>query len=355
MGRNKKRKNEETEGGRNDLNRASWSREALHSFCDLCIRHIVWTKGKNGALISPRLPWKVIVAEFQKKTNLAYDKHKLKHKWDWMRIKWNLWKALKGEDTGLCWDPVKGTINASEDWWNKKIQENMYFKSFRVEGIEPELEYKMKQLFGASVALGVDGNPIMDFNQYVPSEMENVCIPSPHQNLNVSNAPHDFDDEKSENSAFNVKLQEVSNDCSPILSPIPLRSTAAVGEQGSERVFENEKGASESNKISGSEIATVEVIEKLDSLVKVANKRIKDMELINCESRKHAISSYSVDDSIAKLVSLPGLTPGSHEFCFACTLIEDPQKRTILHGIPDDNSRLQWIKFLYEEYKNRQT
>ena len=57
-------------------------------------------------------------------------------------------------------------------------------------------------------------------------------------------------------------------------------------------------------------------------------------------------SFYTLVDSLAKLVSMQGLILGNPKFFFACTLIEDPQKRIILNGMPD-NSRLQWKKFLY--------
>ena len=73
------------------------------------------------------------------------------------------------------------------------------------------------------------------------------------------------------------------------------------------------------------------------------------MELMNLEACTLDNSSYTLVDSLAKLVSLPGLIPSSLKFCFACTLIEDHQKRIILNGMPNDNSRLHWIKFLYSK------
>ena len=73
----------------------------------------------------------------------------------------------------------------------------MHFKAFQGEGIEPELEYKMEQLFGFSVTQGV-----LKFTP-VQREKETVYIPSPPLGLNVCNAPYDYDDEMSENSVFN--------------------------------------------------------------------------------------------------------------------------------------------------------
>ena len=89
-------------------------------------------------------------------------------------------------------------------------------------------------------------------------------------------------------------------------------------------------------------------MEKLDAMVKVVTERnIKDIELMNLEAHTLDDSSYTLADSLAKLVFMPCSILGSLEFYFSYTLIEDPQKRIIINGMPNDNSRLQWIKFLY--------
>ena len=92
------------------------------------------------------------------------------------------------------------------------------------------------------------------------------------------------------------------------------------------------------------------LMKKLDAMVKVVTERnIMDMELMNLEARTLDDSSYTLADSMEKLVFMLGLIPGNPKFYFDCTLIEDSQKRIILNGMSDDNSRLQWIKFLYEK------
>ncbi|KAL2945210.1 L10-interacting MYB domain-containing protein [Bienertia sinuspersici] len=358
MASNKKRISGESETGGKDLSRAKWSKETLHLFCDLCIQYAEKSKEKNGTAASQRMAWKVLEVEFQKMTNLAYGRNQLKNKWDWMKSRWSLWKALKGNETGLTWDNEKGTISASEEWWKKKIEENMHFRAFRDEGIEPELESKMEQLFGASISSGVD--LVMDSSQ---REKETVPVPCSPPMLNVGDAPFDCDDELSENSACNhsqanIEWQELWNDQSPIPSPTPLNFTEyGVRGRRSKRLSDND-ALSESNKRScrscfARRVGVKMLEEKIDALVKVVTERnIKKMELTNLEERKLDDSSQTVADSMARLVSIPGLIHGSPEFCFACTLIEDPQKRTILHGIPDDHSRLQWIKFLYEKHRN---
>lgn len=110
------------------------------------------------------MEWKIIAIQFQKKTGLPYDKSKLKHKWDWMKSRWRRWKALKWKEAGLGWDHEKGIISASEECWENKIKENIHFRAFQDEGIEPELEDKMKQLFGVSVAHRI--------HKFTPAEQE---------------------------------------------------------------------------------------------------------------------------------------------------------------------------------------
>ncbi|KAL2892391.1 L10-interacting MYB domain-containing protein [Bienertia sinuspersici] len=192
MAPKKKMPNEDNDCGGRDGSRAMWSKENLYLFCDLCIEFAERSKGKRGSTISQRMPWKVLEVEFQKRTNLASDKNKLKNKWDWMRSRWSLWKALKGKETGLGWDHEKGIISASEEWWQMKIEENTQFRSFQEEGIEPELEYKMEQLFGVSVAQGA--------LRLTPGqrEKESMYIPTP-----LENAPYDYDDDMSENDILN--------------------------------------------------------------------------------------------------------------------------------------------------------
>uniref|UniRef100_A0A803MZC3 Transposase n=1 Tax=Chenopodium quinoa TaxID=63459 RepID=A0A803MZC3_CHEQI len=254
MAPNNKRDNDETKGG---VNRANWSKETLHVFCDLCIKFAERSKGKRGSTTSQRIPWK---------------------------------KALKGKETGLGWDHEKGTISASEEWWKNKIEENAHYKAFQDEGIDPDLDLKMDQLFGVSVAQGV--------HRFTPVqiEKEDVYIPSP-PSVNFGDVPFQYDDEMSENEAFN-NIQ-------------------------SRREWQEGSGM---------------LLEKLDAMVKIVTERnMKDMELMNLESQKLDSSSSSLADSLAKLVSLPGLIPGSQEFCFACTLIEDPQKRIILDAFDLEN------------------
>ena len=70
--------------------------------------------------------------EFSKKTNLAWSREQIKHKYDGLKIRWALWKKLKGKETSLGWDHEKGTITASDEWWLKKIEVKIFYFYFFV-------------------------------------------------------------------------------------------------------------------------------------------------------------------------------------------------------------------------------
>ena len=59
-----------------------------------------------------------------------------------------------GKETGLGWNHRLRTIDASEEWWEKKIKENPQFSRFRKNGIDPELEKKLNLMFMNTVATG---------------------------------------------------------------------------------------------------------------------------------------------------------------------------------------------------------
>ncbi|MFQ6663487.1 hypothetical protein Gotur_031002 [Gossypium turneri] len=86
------------------------------------------------------------MTNFKKETGKGFSQRQLKNRWDALKKEWKAWKKLKGEDTDLGWNPIKRTVDVSDDWWETK--------KFRTSGIDPEFEGKLDQMFMGIVATG---------------------------------------------------------------------------------------------------------------------------------------------------------------------------------------------------------
>uniref|UniRef100_A0A2N9HEM5 Myb/SANT-like domain-containing protein n=1 Tax=Fagus sylvatica TaxID=28930 RepID=A0A2N9HEM5_FAGSY len=58
------------------------------------------------------------------------------HKWDTLKKDWVAWNKLKGSETGLGWDATKGTITATDEWWERKLTEVPEAVKFREKGLD---------------------------------------------------------------------------------------------------------------------------------------------------------------------------------------------------------------------------
>ncbi|XP_050241913.1 uncharacterized protein LOC126690829 [Quercus robur] len=82
-------------------NNSSWTT----TFCNLCVEQIQLGNRNRGAAFSTEGDWRV-------------------------------WEQLKNLDTSLGWDAVKGTIRATDDWWDRKLKELPKAKKFREKGLQ---------------------------------------------------------------------------------------------------------------------------------------------------------------------------------------------------------------------------
>ena len=99
--------------------RAAWTSDQFNLFVEVCVKGTNIGKRSGGGWGDKGWSW---VENEMKIVGATFTKEQLKHKWDWMKEQWKLWKDLIGKETGIGWDPMKGTISASNEWWNEKIQ-----------------------------------------------------------------------------------------------------------------------------------------------------------------------------------------------------------------------------------------
>ncbi|XP_040940174.1 L10-interacting MYB domain-containing protein [Gossypium hirsutum] len=153
--------------------KAMWDKRLTEIFCDICIKEIL--KGnRSGKGLSQR---------------------QLKNRWNALKKEWKAWKKLKGEDTGLGWNPIKRTVDASDDWWESRLKVVPEAQKFRTSDIDPEFEGKLDQMFMGIVATGdkawapSSGTLYSDIFEYVNNE-----IPEENEEENVRNDVHILND-----------------------------------------------------------------------------------------------------------------------------------------------------------------
>ncbi|PPS19173.1 hypothetical protein GOBAR_AA01392 [Gossypium barbadense] len=125
------------EGDSTLATKAVWDDELTLIFCELCVNEV--NAGNRPTTHLNSKGCENVVALFQ---------------WDTLKKEWRLWRELLKDSTGIGWCPSKRTVDATEEWWAKKIQENPDFKGFKKKGIEPRLNDLMWQMFGGIVATG---------------------------------------------------------------------------------------------------------------------------------------------------------------------------------------------------------
>ncbi|KAG8472432.1 hypothetical protein CXB51_034198 [Gossypium anomalum] len=99
--------------------KAMWDKRLTEIFCDICIKEIL--KGNRPGTHFTKDGWLKIMNNFEKETGKAFSQRQLKNRWDALKKEWKAWKKLKGEDTSLGWNPIKRTVDASDDWWERIV------------------------------------------------------------------------------------------------------------------------------------------------------------------------------------------------------------------------------------------
>ncbi|KAI9390399.1 hypothetical protein POPTR_008G176600v4 [Populus trichocarpa] len=137
--------------GLDSFDKAAWTKEMLHIFCDICIKAIDMGMRPNTHFNKTR--WKFLITSFKEQTGHAFTKTQLKNKWDGCKKDWRIWNKLVSE-TSVGWNSELGIIAASDEWWKQKIQEIRGAKKFRHVGIEPSLKNKFDRMYSNIVATG---------------------------------------------------------------------------------------------------------------------------------------------------------------------------------------------------------
>ncbi|XP_017635835.2 L10-interacting MYB domain-containing protein-like [Gossypium arboreum] len=140
--------------------KAMWDKRLTEIFCDVCIKEIL--KGNRRGTHFTKDGWLKIMTNFEKETG---------------------------------WNPIKRTVDASDDWWESRLKVVPEAQKFRTLGIDPEFEGKLDQMFMGIVATGdkawapSSGTLHSDIFEDVNNE-----IPEENEEENVRNDVHILND-----------------------------------------------------------------------------------------------------------------------------------------------------------------
>jgi hypothetical protein len=77
------------------FDKAAWTKEMLHIFCDICIKAI--DMGMRPNTHFDKTGWKFLITSFKEQIGHAFTKTQLKNKWDGCKNDWRIWNKLVSE------------------------------------------------------------------------------------------------------------------------------------------------------------------------------------------------------------------------------------------------------------------
>ncbi|KAL3813372.1 hypothetical protein ACJIZ3_014640 [Penstemon smallii] len=130
--------------------KASWDPKSTEIFIRLCVVEV--NNGNRPGTHFNRIGWNNLIQNFHMATGRKYTRTQLKNRWDALKKDWGIWSKLMRGETGLGWNHERGTVDATPEWWTRKLQETPEAAKFRERG--PLLVYEQEILFSDVVATG---------------------------------------------------------------------------------------------------------------------------------------------------------------------------------------------------------
>ncbi|KAM5547699.1 L10-interacting MYB domain-containing protein-like [Rosa sericea] len=280
--------------GIQEKGKATWTDHNVDVFCDLCIKEI--EKGTRPGTHLTTKGYENLGINFAKKTGLQYTKSQFKNKWDLLRDQWKLWKELIRKETGLGWNPKLKTVDAPDEWWCSKIQDNPKYAKLRKKGINPDLEEKLDMMFQQVTASGV--------HAWAPSS--GVL---PHDDIEVNNVavPLDSDDD--------------------LACPIEVIA-GSLGKRKMTPTKQVNAGTEKNNKAKGIGSRKIGGATKLSIQIDRMVESIQSRSTVTSVMNKGVLGT-SIAEVMKSVSSLPGAEPGSPFVVFCNSLSVKKRERCL--------------------------
>ncbi|KAI3894412.1 hypothetical protein MKX03_016918 [Papaver bracteatum] len=131
---------------------ANWSQVHESYFIELMLDKVQICGENRQTGTFSKHDWDDIRKQYYTKFRLKYTLKSFKNKFTKLKEKYKDHKKLLEDNTGLGWDPVLCTVEASDEWWEEQVKNFPRTKTFRVSGC-PEYP-KLARIYGDTVATG---------------------------------------------------------------------------------------------------------------------------------------------------------------------------------------------------------
>ncbi|KAG8378574.1 hypothetical protein BUALT_Bualt08G0151000 [Buddleja alternifolia] len=236
------------------------------------------------------------------------------NRWDSLKKEWGIWKRLLRGESGLGWNNEKGTIEATPDWWQRKIQEVPDAAKYREKG--PILLEDQEMLFSDVVATGASA--------WTPSS--GILPPHLLDELDESSDVqfHNFNDHVNEPNAETDATTNTQAESGPIGG--------------------NRRGSAEfSTRIRGKKIKKMS---NGDKIVRCLERMVGTLETdssLSNSSKEHG-QQYSIKDCLDILEEMSGIEEGDTMWMYATRLFLKPSVREMFLAIKKNETRLRWLQ-----------
>ncbi|MCL7024023.1 hypothetical protein MKW94_007493 [Papaver nudicaule] len=131
---------------------ANWSLAHESHFIELMLDKVQASGENKQTGTFSKHDWTDIRKQYYEKFRLKYDLKAFKNKFTKLKERYKDHKKLVEDNTGLGWDPILCTVDASNEWWDDHVKNFPRDKLFRTQGC-PKYG-KLVLIFGDTVATG---------------------------------------------------------------------------------------------------------------------------------------------------------------------------------------------------------